>query len=464
VERPSKNFFGLLQIMVGQRGLQRTNSALDMYATGKAGPPRLTLQQRALLDRFGLRGEAAHNDPFIARYYAAERPGTNAYQAVQLARGIASGAFGTKRRAPARADPRLLGGIGDKRAYNQAIAAARARGNATQGMKAAWAARRRNQKAGAMAARVAAKAAAKIGRQKRQERGQRIRKNLAGGLRGFDPETALVSTLRAKTGGSKRARLKQAVSHLWAAAQASASILGKTVEQILQELITERGYDIVVQYASKTQKRFLQVAGGVSATAMSLATGFLTRSTCVGLLGGAALQWVVWPVAQAMSNKAYLAVEKNYTRFIDDVVSRTLRSRNLGKNAAALGEMATSNPLGMFIKMASRLKVPSCLVPQFVGTALRGFINSYARVLAGVELEFATMARVLLTHRQTIQRFLEGQRVALRDVVLDLVDAVPNATLDEVAVRIQTRLSSAVARPLVVPFNPSSRLADMIVP
>ena len=247
-----------------------------------------------------------------------------------------------------------------------------------------------------------------------------------------------------------------------------------TVEKILHEVIRTRGYDIVVQYAAKSQKRF-DTAAAYASQAVAVATGFLVHSVCGIGAAAAVASFVVWPVAKAMGNKASLATEKKYTQFIDDVLAGALRGRNLGKNVAAVGAAVgkvgdaaarlSRAPLGAFIAMLNKFgdKVPACLRPHFVGTAIRAFINDYVRVLAGVELDYTAIAQVLLKHRGTIRAFLEGRQVALRDVVVDMVDAVPEATLDEVSARIRARLSGFTGKPFVVPFNPSTKLANMIM-
>jgi uncharacterized protein len=172
---------------------------------------QLSGDQRALLQKYGFRGDAALNAPQLAAY-AAERPGTEAYRAAQLARALGSGRFGRARaprpppprgrwqrdlafvqrshdaagkqidRALANATRRGNRVTADyvqrsraqvqfhqgKAEYNRAIAEARRRGNAARvrQLQGLWGARRRNVRATATAQRVAQKAAQRAARQR----------------------------------------------------------------------------------------------------------------------------------------------------------------------------------------------------------------------------------------------------------------------------------------------------------
>ncbi len=134
---------------------------------------QLTRQQSDLLARFGLTGNATRNRAAIAAFEG-DPIGTNAYRAVQLARAVASGKFGSDRRGPRpKVDwKRQLSAGGNKADYNRRLAAAKARGNAAKAaaLREAYRARRRN----ALAAAAARKA--KLAR---------IRRNTGGKLKSF---------------------------------------------------------------------------------------------------------------------------------------------------------------------------------------------------------------------------------------------------------------------------------------
>lgn len=137
---------------------------------------QLTRQQQNLLTRFGLTGNAQANRARIAPY-AAEPMGTNAYRAVQLARALGSGRFGSARRGPrAKVDwKRQLGAGASKQNYDRRLAAAKAKGDAakTAQLRAAYKARLHNTRAETVAAMAA-----------RRAKLQRIRRNTRGGAAG----------------------------------------------------------------------------------------------------------------------------------------------------------------------------------------------------------------------------------------------------------------------------------------
>lgn len=224
--------------------LQRQNSNVMMrqYAAAAPSPgPQLSQQQRNLLQRFGLTGDAVRNKAQIASY-SSERPGSNAYQAVRLAQAVASGRFGTSRsrrgdRRAARAGggqavkwQPLLGQMNKrqqasakeankqiaalqrhskadadflasqkkhllsvefKQQYDKAILNARRRGNTArvQQLKASYKQRRVNQRAQAVAQAAAKKAANKeakrAARQANLAAKKRVADKLGLGLKGL---------------------------------------------------------------------------------------------------------------------------------------------------------------------------------------------------------------------------------------------------------------------------------------
>lgn len=161
----------------------------------------LTADQRALLQRFGLTGNAQKNGPTIAEHFAAERPGSNAYRAVQLARAIGSGAFGTDRRGKPRgvAWKKTLGDA-SKNEYDRRVRAAKARGEyrQVQALRDAYAARRRNRRAEAVAARAAAKAKRAAADDARRRRLAQIRRNTQTGVKAHFVNANLENADKAK--------------------------------------------------------------------------------------------------------------------------------------------------------------------------------------------------------------------------------------------------------------------------
>ena len=131
---------------------------------------QLTPPQEALLARFGLTGDAQMNRARLAKH-AGEPRGTNAYRAVQLARAVASGKYGSaRRRPPPKVDwKRELRGVSSKANYDRRLAKARGDAAKTRALRGAYKARRRNGRAEAVATMAARKA--KLARIRRDTRG-----------------------------------------------------------------------------------------------------------------------------------------------------------------------------------------------------------------------------------------------------------------------------------------------------
>lgn len=418
-------------------------------ASSRARPPQLTMQQRALLGRFGLVGNAAKNAPQM-RSYASEPRGSNANRAIRLAKALHSEKFGTQRRRRSQQTQTVLRGIENKKAYDRAIVAARQRGNHARvtAMKSAYGARRRSQRPAELVAAQAARAMVK-------QRKLRIRSDVAGGVRSFDPETALRHVMMARIGGGQRQELKRLVDHTWAAGQAFTRLtMKKSVEKVLQEVMVARGSDIVVQYGTKSVKRFGQIAGGLTHVAGIAATWVATQSCTFAGAPGWVLQLALLGVATAFKNKVYIGIEKSYTVVIDKIVAPLL---------AKPGAMsAINNPLGMLVVLALKLRVPSCFIPHFIGSAIRSYINDTLRITAGVELDFVQLGKVLLRHKDLLRRFLTGQPVALRDIILDLVDIIPEREVVQVAQAVATQFTTFKATPFVVHQTVSARISKQM--
>lgn len=433
-----------------KRRLQRQNS--DTWIPPPPARPRLAPAQSALLARFGLVGDAARNAPQL-RAYASEPMGSDAYRASQLARALASGRFGTARRAPAIANARLVKGLGDKAAYNRALAAARARKNVAGAgaLRTAWKARRTNQRRAA----VAAAAAAAVQRRARQggaraalraqspaDRMRRIRASQASGPRSYAVLDGAVAKVHASSGGAKRAALKRVVGHVWDAVDSLVRLSDPplTLELYLSRYLAEHGASIAAQTMAKKTKRMQQAALAGQHVAGAV-TGWVARSACA-MVGVQAplLAFAVQGAAFVWGNKAYLAVEKNYVQWADGLARAAS-----GMDATRVRHLA---PLGV---MAGHLvNVAGCLKAPIIGNLIREALNDFIRVQAGAELDYVLLTKVLMAHRGDLDRFLRGDpRARLRGLMVDAVDALPAAHVDAAADAVRAKLMSWASAPSI---------------
>lgn len=157
----------------------------------------LNPHQKALLSRFGLTGDPVLNKGRIEPF-AHDPPGTDAYRAVQLARAVASGKFGTPRMTSAAAaggkkpDWKRTLGTSSKTEYNKKLLNARRRGNKAKeaALKQAYKARLRNRRAEAVAFMAAAKAQRmKAAREQRLKTKGGVTRNARTGLQSYPINT-----------------------------------------------------------------------------------------------------------------------------------------------------------------------------------------------------------------------------------------------------------------------------------
>lgn len=430
-----------------KRRLQRQNS--DTWISPR---PRLSPMQSALLGRFGLTGNAARNGPQLAAY-ASEPMGSNAYRAARLARALASGKFGTARRAPAApANSRLLQGLGDKAAYDRALTQARARKNTAgaAALRTAWRGRRTNRRRAAVAAAAAAAvqrrarqgaARAAVRAQSPANRRARIAADQASGPRSYVVLDGAVAKVHATSGGAKKAAaLKRVVGHVWDAVDSLVRLSDPalTLELYLGRYLAQHGASLLTQLMSKKTKRVEQAAV-MGRHVATVVTGWVARSACA-MVGVQAplLAFAVQGAAAAWGNKAYLAIEKNYVQWADGLARAASRL-----NLTRARHLA---PVGVIV--GRLVGAGDCLTAPLVANAVRELLNDFVRTQAGVELDYVVLTKVLMAHRSDLDRFLRGDpRAKLRGLMVNCVDAVPAAQVDAVAETVRAKAMSWAAAP-----------------
>ena len=210
------------------------------------------------------------------------------------------------------------------------------------------------------------------------------------------------------------------IGNLWdAACDASVLVLKKPLESVLQDVLSKKGGEILAQSIAKTTKRRIIAATTVK-SAVQTAMTFALKRAC-GVMGmTAAVSWSVIPITWHIGNKVYLEIERRYVHWIDSFTERFMRDRDITR--------MTGKPIALILKVAS--KVPECLRANFVGMAIRAYINNYMNVLVGYELEYAQLANILIRHQLVIENFLLGKMVYLKELVVDLVDVIPAKQLE----------------------------------
>lgn len=392
----------------------------------------LTPPQRALLARFGLVGEPV-NEPHIARYYANEPIGSNAYRAVQLSRALSSGRFGAQRRRRVHVNWKSVLGTTDKKEYNAAVVKARGAGNEARvlSLRGAYVAMRKNQRAEQAAKQRAAK-----------QRLRRIQRNRRTGIRSFDPSTGLqhaqaesnrMWVMQGRDGLARNRLVRDTVATLWRLANnVSALALRKSVETILQELAVTKGAEFI-QHVMRSRQRLLRNAAALTKQALGVLMSFGIDRTCNHIaVKGAWVMFALWPITSRLGNKAAIAAERRFARAMDRIATRYLEGTNAGR-VVPLG--ITKTPLGVLLHLASR--VPRCVLSVALGTLVRTLVNGFLRDHAGTELDPTVVAEVLLKHMGLVETFLLGKPVSLLPVVVDLVDAIPAELLERVMTHVQ---------------------------
>lgn len=432
-----------------RRGLQRQNSAQDMY--GKLPKPlaalplyadrrlypdrrdQMTRDQRALLNRFGLRGVEAHNEPVIQTYYAAERPGTDAYRAVRLARAVASRRF-------------MGSAKGDRRSRAKALALARtaaddivprtAAGKVPRGVAAMMAGRRRRRD--------------KIAYNQKLQDINRT----AGGARTGPKRRAAQAEFRARpkprrTGGSRQ-RLRGLVGIVWDSAQAAARLVKppSSLEDKLFRVMqgqTTVSLEKLAQMARSYRSEVGAVAKAVSQFSVGAATVCATKMG--GWLAGSIAALLVIP-SMALSTQASIKIEKDWDKIVDAAVQKLPAFKVSLPQVFRFGSRAApaATALGRFVEAAAGLRVPECVLPLFVSAALRGFVNAEVRARLKVDLDYVAMTAALAKHGGKVTKFLQGDKVNLRPLILDLVDAVPPAQVDVALQAINSQYMGLVGR------------------
>lgn len=425
------------------------------------GPKPLTVQQRALLDRFGLRGVAAHNQPIIQQYYAREPAGSNASRAVQLARAMASGAFGRQARGQRRqaavaraATPAALKRLPavaqlqrrwrrEKIQFNQAEARLRnqkrnpkRRGGGLNTQDALLKVRaNRTQRLAATTAELwrARMAAAKGGKR----RG-------AGWLRSHQLKGT--RWLRDKDNVPRKQRLKWMVSSLWDVGQQVAQLMTppSSLEQKLYAVLDAQLAGLAVDGVLRKEKRMVQGATMVKAAMGTLTTWAMRRgvtalSCAVGAPGvatSALVSYALFPISMAIGSKTYIAVEESWNAAVDDIIQASARVR--GPKALAM--------ITRLLDAADKLRVPECVRTSLLARWIRDLLNLKLRELVGYELDYAMITKILVRHKNALRMFLLGEPANLKPLVMDAVDVVPDAQIDSIINNLNSQFGRMINR------------------
>lgn len=411
--------------------LQRQNSAQDMYGgKPKPGPSSfpvlsVTRDQRALLNRFGLRGVAAHNEPVIRQYYAAERPGTNAYRAVRLSRAIASRRFQTSIR-------------GDRRSQAKARAIELAGAQQQPPTKRGWFGVGRRSPPSVLVNKAARLTKQQVAR--RQNRFGKIAYNQK-----HSGKDAFRATRRAGTAASNRDRLRQLVGMVWNAGRMVSQVMKppESLEQRLYHILRVQGTPLAIEAMLRTTKRQTQAATAADTLAKAV-TSFATKSALCSI-GLGRLLTASTPVGLAigiaashLGTKAYIAIENKW----NDIVNRILEG-SANKSITRVGGL-----LGRLLEAANKMNVPECVQSLFVSGVFRGFVNDLLRKYAGVELDYVVLTNVLVKHGTKVRQFMEGEPVKLRPLVLDMVQALPDSQIDVAIATISAKYAGLTKAPV----------------
>lgn len=408
-------------------------NGLTIYAARPTPVPSfpvlsVTRDQRALLNRFGLRGDA-RNEATIRAHLAAERPGSNAYRAVRLSRALTSGTFGMRDRGEGReqrvaralaasAASRMLPPARrlryDKIAYNQKLAAINRRSPANRQKLAG----QRRATVRAFRAQLASARARAPPRDKREQL-----RRLAGRI--WD----------ALQKGSRLARPPSSLEQRVYATLRQWSQKGN-IEGIIKALARR---DFAKDFAKdQVDKRVVsRITEAVSLFAVSAAAcafgpqGWMTR---------AGISVILMIPARHLRNKVSIAIEKTWdgfvARLVDPLVERLPAIDVPGATAAAIrgGKTAATKAraaLVGLVEWALEVEVPRCATPLVVSSLMRAFINTQAEISLGVQLDYVAMTAALTKHVGAIEKLLAGDpKVNLKPLVLDLVTAVPEAQID----------------------------------
>lgn len=410
--------------------LQRQNSASDLYGLGGGlggKPSKLggkvgltshalgpTREQQALLARFGLRGVAAHNNPVIAQYFASERPGTNAYRAVRLARAMHSGMLysGAQR--------------GERRQRALAKAVALNAAKMVPQRQRRYAKVKYNQRLQALQPPPGKPMNAKTAKLRQQARNAYL--GTAHGLK-----------------YKRRDQLRQLVGTLWEAGQQLSRIVSRsTLEQKLYRIFQARAAPAIIEGALSTTKR--QTQGSAAAEQVAKVTGaFAVKgAACAlglgGLLGSGIVSWIVSTALFMAGNKAYVSIQRRWNDIVDSLVQAAAR------NPKAVTR-ATGSVINGLIAATDRLKVPQCLRVLFVANFIRTMVTDYVEKQFGVPLDVAILTEVLVKHRKEVKQFLEGNpKTKLKGLVVDLVNAIPDQYVDT-AIKAMEQQYATLVRP-----------------